>query len=267
MSPLACPVCQQPLVWPPGGPVRCNANHSFDVARAGYVHLAPAGHGRSNISGDTKPMAAARRDFLADGWYQPLADYLASTVYELGPQVVFESGCGTGYYLGAVASGLPGAACYGADVSTAALRIAARAQRAGKFFVNDITQQITLQTASVDALLTVFAPRNAAEFARVVKPGGHAIVVVPHVDHLAELRRYGPLLQVGVEKVQEVTAQLAPNFTAIQHTPVNFTVLLPQSALLQLVRMTPTAHHGADFAFPAELAVRVAVHVLVFERG
>ena len=266
MSALCCPVCKEPLAWPPGGPVRCSNNHSFDIARAGYVHLAPAGHGGSNITGDTKPMATNRRDFLAGGWYAPLAERLAGLVQELAPAVVCESGCGTGYYLGAVAHALPGAQCFGTDVSVDALRIAARDNPSCTFFVNDITQQITLQTSSVDALLTVFAPRNAAEFARVVRPGGHAVVVVPSEHHLAELRQYGPLLRVGSEKVREVTTQLAPAFTLQHQEPLAYSVALPKPALEQLVAMTPTAHHHGNFVFPSEVTAQVAVQVLVFER-
>lgn len=267
MSVLACPVCYEPLTWPPDGPVRCTNHHSFDVARAGYVHLAPAGHGLSKITGDTKAMAANRRDFLAAGWYEPLAKHLANLVQQQEPAVVFESGCGTGYYLGAVARALPAAQCFGADVSVPALRIAARANPSSKFFVNDITQQITLQTASVDALLTVFAPRNAAEFARVVRPGGHAVVIVPSEHHLAKLRQYGPLLQVGTEKVREVTTQLAPAFTLQHQEPLTYSVTLPKPALQQIVAMTPTAHHQGTFAFPNEVTAQVAVQVLVFERS
>ena len=49
---ILCPLCRQPLdrqskVW------RCVWNHSFDVAREGYVNLLPVQHKHSREPGDS----------------------------------------------------------------------------------------------------------------------------------------------------------------------------------------------------------------------
>ena len=51
--------------------------------------------------------------------------------------------------------------------------------------------------ACVDVVLSVFSPRNAEEFARVLQPDGCVISVTPGSDHLDELRSAFGLL--GVE--------------------------------------------------------------------
>src|SRR5260370_36473901 len=53
------------------GSLRCRAGHSFDVARAGYVSLLPAGPSKN--SGDTPAMVRARQEFLTAGYYADLA--------------------------------------------------------------------------------------------------------------------------------------------------------------------------------------------------
>src|SRR5260370_29016904 len=53
------------------GSLRCRAGHSFDVARAGYVSLLPAGPSKN--SGDTPAMVRARQELLTAGYYADLA--------------------------------------------------------------------------------------------------------------------------------------------------------------------------------------------------
>ena len=50
---LICPICQLPLFCE-GRSLRCGRNHSFDVARQGYVNLLPVQQKRSLHPGDTR---------------------------------------------------------------------------------------------------------------------------------------------------------------------------------------------------------------------
>lgn len=73
---LLCPKCgselvKQERVW------RCKNNHSYDISKRGYVHLAlhhPSG------SGDDKEMVKARTRFLSHGYYEPLQQALVQIV-------------------------------------------------------------------------------------------------------------------------------------------------------------------------------------------
>ena len=48
--------------------------HSFDVAREGYVNLLLAGQRRSRQPGDSPEMVLARQRFLATGAYDPMSE-------------------------------------------------------------------------------------------------------------------------------------------------------------------------------------------------
>ena len=61
---LRCPHCGANLTLQCAALV-CAAGHAFDVARQGYVHLAP---GR-RLAGDTAAMVEAREAFLAAGHF------------------------------------------------------------------------------------------------------------------------------------------------------------------------------------------------------
>ncbi|MAA63070.1 MAG: rRNA (guanine-N1)-methyltransferase, partial [Idiomarina sp.] len=98
ISALRCPIEHSPLQLV-GGSWRCENGHSYDVAKQGYVNLLPVQNKRSKDPGDSKAMVQARREFLDQGYYQPLAQVLADTVFAQGEQAVLDAGCGEGYYL------------------------------------------------------------------------------------------------------------------------------------------------------------------------
>ena len=90
---VICPVCKTPLTrekpcW------HCENNHSFDVARQGYVNLLPVQQKHSLTPGDTKEMVAARRAFLDGGHYLPIAETLAKLVKSVAPETLLDAGCG-----------------------------------------------------------------------------------------------------------------------------------------------------------------------------
>ncbi|MGH3429565.1 MAG: putative RNA methyltransferase, partial [Mycobacteriales bacterium] len=63
---LTCPICGGPIDQV-GGALRCPNNHSFDVARQGYVTML-AGNAQLS-SGDTAAMVEHRDAFLRSGRY------------------------------------------------------------------------------------------------------------------------------------------------------------------------------------------------------
>ena len=63
VSMYLCPLCQNPLLLHENR-YQCLNNHSFDVAREGYVNLLPVQQKNSKDPGDNKDMMLARRQFL-----------------------------------------------------------------------------------------------------------------------------------------------------------------------------------------------------------
>ena len=71
---LICPVCGQALQRTERT-LRCENNHSFDMAKEGYVNLLRSNK-NGDLIGDDKQSARSRRDFLNKGYYAPLKDEL-----------------------------------------------------------------------------------------------------------------------------------------------------------------------------------------------
>jgi 23S rRNA (guanine745-N1)-methyltransferase len=261
---LRCPVCRAGLVAD-RRTVRCASGHAFDVARQGYLNLLGRAAPRS---ADTAAMVAARERFLGRGLYEPIAEALAAIA---GPaaddRVVVEVGAGTGYYLARLlrAHGGRGLAI---DVSTAAVRRAAAAGDRIGAIVADAWQDLPLADATVEVLLSVFAPRNPGEFARLLRPGGRLLVVSPLPDHLVELR--GPLRLLGIQedKQDRIAATLAEDFSMGTSQELRYQVSLDRPAATDLVQMGPNAFHrdlaelaGRVDRLPGSSSVTVAVEV------
>ena len=111
---LICPICQLPLFCE-GRSLRCGRNHSFDVARQGYVNLLPVQQKRSLHPGDTREQVLSRREFLESGAYSPIVEAVkAAAEGHAGP--ILDVGCGEGWYAVQVADHL-GAELTGLDIS------------------------------------------------------------------------------------------------------------------------------------------------------
>ncbi|MBS1845765.1 MAG: methyltransferase domain-containing protein [Actinobacteria bacterium] len=239
---LRCPVCGEGLGRVESS-LRCPRRHSFDIARQGYASLLSGGQARS---GDDAAMARARIDFLAAGHYAPLRDALAGLGARSGPgaATVLEVGCGTGYHLAGVLEALPEARGLGLDSSVRALRAAAKAHPHGAAASWDVFRPFPIAPASVDLALDVFAPRNPAEFHRVLRPEGRLIVARPDGDHLAELRRrVKGMVDVDPEKEERLERALDPHFEPLETERISYPLSLTDEEAGALLRMTPSARH------------------------
>lgn len=174
-------------------------------------------------------------------------------------------GCGTGHYLAGVLDQLPGARGLGLDTSARALRLAARAHPRAAAASWDVFRSFPLVDRGVDVLLDVFAPRNPAEFHRVLRPTGRLIVVRPVERHLAELRgRVPAMVTVDPDKEQRLHQALDPYFEAAGTRRVAYTAPLNRQEAIDLVGMTPSARHltQADLSGHGSLPDQVTVSVL-----
>lgn len=235
---FCCPVCGGALTRDEGC-CRCANRHSFDVAKEGYVNLLPANQRHSKVPGDDAGMTAARSRFLEGGWYLPLRDKLCRLVTELSPNapVLLDAGCGEGWYTQALAEAAAAklGRTAGVDLSKPAVKKAARRCPSGEFAVGTV-YRLPMSNQSADLLINCFSPLAADEFARVLKPGGHFLYVVPGPQHLWELKKvvYESPYE-NKEKREEY-----PGFRYLDVTAVETVFTLPDSQAIQdLFRMTP----------------------------
>jgi 23S rRNA (guanine745-N1)-methyltransferase len=233
---LRCPVCGDELAHA-GNAVRCEAGHSFDIARQGYVNVVP---GRA----DTPEMVEARDAFLRAGHFRPLARAVAAESCAVsGPGVVLDLGAGTGYYLSAALQATDDRVGIAVDASPAALRRAARAHERVAAVGADAWKPLPLRDGIAAIVLSVFAPRNAGEMKRILAPGGRLVAVTPTTRHLHEL--VGPLglLSVPDDKEDRLDAQLAGHFALTKRRTIEHAMFLTRDECAQLVRMGPSAWH------------------------
>jgi 23S rRNA (guanine745-N1)-methyltransferase len=180
-------------------------------------------------------------------------------------EMLVDAGTGTGHYLARVLDHVPRATGLGVDVSKAALRRAARSHPRTAAVLADLWGPLPIADASASAILNVFAPRNGAEFRRVLRPGGVLLVVTPAPDHLAELIAAHGLIHVDPDKAERVAGALGEHFTATGTRTLRRTLRLEADQARTLIGMTPSARHMAAAALPAgPRTVTAAVDLTVY---
>ncbi|WP_157002750.1 methyltransferase domain-containing protein [Agromyces laixinhei] len=272
---LRCPNCFHDLEPISDRVLGCALGHRFDLAKSGGVTLLPPRAPRT--LGDDRRMLEARSDLLESGAYAPIVDTLAEAggrrvLSRQSSLRIADLGCGTGYYARELSAAVDGGSVLLADRSATAVRMAVRAVPRATGVVLDLWRPLPLRDASADIAINVFAPRNPPEFARVVRPGGLLLVVVPSASHFIELRRMGAALDVPDGKAELVTAQFAGvGFAASQTTRVEYRLTTDARMRELLVDMGPAARHHIDGGSrpdaSGELFVTVSVDVVALRRA
>jgi 23S rRNA (guanine745-N1)-methyltransferase len=256
---LACPICGAAMSRDVA--VRCENRHSFDVARQGYVSFLV---GRSPHTGDTPAMIDSRAAFLGAGHYDAIATAVSEAV-SASEGLVIDIAAGTGFYLARVLDDHPELVGLALDVSTAAARRATKAHERAAVATADAWQRLPVGDAQAAAIISVFGPRNGAELARALAPGGIAVVVTPGLNHLRELRERFGMVKIQEHKEGRLDAQLASLGTPTR-TRLEYTVSLQPSEVLDEIFMGPSAFHLDRPTIAASLtdeALKVTVSVTI----
>lgn len=252
-----CPNCQSPLISESKS-MKCQHSHVFDKAKQGYCNLLLANQKAAKEPGDSLEMIDARRAFLNAGHFQPLVEQLVSVLNEnsdINNQVsLLDLGCGEGYYLNAVSSGLSHyinhpVSAYGIDISKIANRRAAAYYKQAEFVVASSFNVPVLDNL-VDIALCVFAPLSISELKRILKkPSGLLLRVSPGPRHLYQLK------QAIYDEVQLHEVPECPEgFTRLAQKRFNYELHLGKGDFQQLITMTPLNWHGKDEGKQALLA-------------
>lgn len=189
-------------------------------------------------------MVAAREAFLGAGHFDPLAEAVAGAC-RTDVKVIADAGAGTGHYLSRALDRIPGTVGIALDVSKHAIRRAARAHPRLGAVVADVWRPLPLGDRTVDVVLNVFAPRNGAEFARVLRDDGALVVVTPTARHLAPLVERLGLLSVDESKERRVAESLGGHFVEAGQSVHEFEMALGHEAVEAVVGMGPSAWHTA----------------------
>ncbi|MDC5848093.1 23S rRNA (guanine(745)-N(1))-methyltransferase [Vibrio europaeus] len=242
-----CPLCHENLTLSERT-YRCQNNHSFDLAKEGYINLMPVQHKRSKDPGDNKEMMQARRRFLEKDHYRPLKERVAQLCAEIlsGSQHrLLDIGCGEGYYTTEVASHLTNqyeqSKTYGLDISKVAIRYAAKRYSNCHFSVAS-SHRLPFENGSLDAVLRIYAPCKAEELSRVVADSGFVITVTPAGRHLYQLRdEIYPDVRLHSED-----AEIIAGFELEQQEKLSYVMQHSDGDGYDLLQMTPFAWKASD---------------------
>lgn len=262
---LRCPVCGGPLLLN-ARTLRCPKAHSFDLAREGYAYLLPMQKKHTADPGDGKAMVRARRAFLSAGHYAPLMQALAALCAELPHGHIVDAGCGEGSYDKYLYDALGGPQIAAFDLSKEAVRLASRLVPEAAFCVGG-SFCAPVRDGWADLLLNIFSPMAEAEFARMLRPGGHLIYAVPTARHLFGLKEI--LYDHPYEN--EVRQTEYDGFSFIRAVSAEAVLTLQGQSVQDLFAMTPyywntPADGAARLAACESLSTEIGFRFLVYKK-
>lgn len=244
MSIIICPFCKSILEDSLERSYQCENNHTFDIAKQGYINLLPVNQKKSKDPGDNEMMITARRNFLELGFYDPLIESIKDSAatkltFDTKDIVAFDAGCGEGYYSEKALNNLPdlNTKIFGTDISKFAVKNAARKYKKNFYFVSSV-YNLPIADASTDIILSVFSPIKAEEFKRILSKDGYVIVVTPAPNHLREMAEliYETFKPHTVNAEEKMTSE----FELIENKRTTFKIDLKNSTdILSLLKMTP----------------------------
>ena len=119
----------------------------------------------------------------------------------------------------------------------------------------DLWKHLPLRSEVADTVLSVFSPRNGAEFARILRPGGTLVTVTPGPQHFTELVEGLGLVSVDADNEERLRSKLTGLFDERGSERHQLTLSLSHADALAAARMGPSAWH----LDPGELEGRVSV--------
>ena len=233
---INCPVCSHLLIKEQNT-YKCENNHTFDLAKEGYLNLLL---NAKKTSGDSKEMMAARRDFLAKGYYEKLSDRVNQRLKKSHStdQAILDIGCGEGYYLSRFQKEIAPEASnfYGMDISKLGIRMAAKKNPMIHWLVANFAK-LPFKDKSVSTVLSMFAEYSVPEIARILTDDGNIIIVRAANNHLIELKNI--IYPEIHEKVKTSSIKTFPGFCVEQENFSYKVTIQSTEDLLSLLLMTP----------------------------
>ncbi|CAG5789642.1 23S_rRNA m1G745 methyltransferase [Streptococcus pneumoniae] len=239
---FACPICQENLTLLETNFKCCN-RHSFDLAKFGYVNLAPQIKQSANYD---KENFQNRQQILEAGFYQAILDAVSDLLASSKTTTtILDIGCGEGFYSRKLQESHSEKTFYAFDISKDSVQIAAKSEPnwAVNWFVGDLAR-LPIKDANMDILLDIFSPANYGEFRRVLSKDGILIKVIPTENHLKEIRqRVQDQLTNKEYSNQDIKEHFQVHFTILSSQTASLTKTITAEQLQALLSMTPLLFH------------------------
>ncbi|HEU1580183.1 TPA: methyltransferase domain-containing protein [Streptococcus pneumoniae] len=239
---FACPICQENLTLLETNFKCCN-RHSFDLAKFGYVNLAPQIKQSANYD---KENFQNRQQILEAGFYQAILDAVSDLLASSKTTTtILDIGCGEGFYSRKLQESHSEKTFYAFDISKDSVQITAKSEPnwAVNWFVGDLAR-LPIKDANMDILLDIFSPANYGEFRRVLSKDGILIKVIPTENHLKEIRqRVQDQLTNKEYSNQDIKEHFQEHFTILSSQTASLTKTITAEQLQALLSMTPLLFH------------------------
>ena len=239
---FSCPICQENLSLVESS-LKCSNRHSFDLAKFGYVNLAPQIKQSANYD---KENFQNRHQILEAGFYQNILEAISNLLSNSeSAKTVLDIGCGEGFYSRKLQESHPEKTFYAFDISKDSVQIAAKSELnwAVNWFVGDLAR-LPIKDGSMDILLDIFSPANYGEFRRVLSKGGILIKVIPTENHLKEIRQ---MVQDQLTKKdysnQDIKEHFQEHFSIQSSQIASLTKHITAEQRQALLAMTPLLFH------------------------
>ena len=275
---LLCPVCKENLIKDVLNKMyKCENNHTYDIAKEGYVNLLISNQKRSKNPGDSKEMVLARVEFLSKGYYGLLSDKINQMIVESLNKDnndkfnIMDLGCGEGYYLTNLKNYMDEknikANYYGMDVSKEAVKYASKTNKDCVWAVGN-NFHIPAENKSIDCILSVFSPIDIDECNRVLKDDGVFVRVLPRTNHLIQLRN---IIYSEVHLNEKVYKANDEENEYIKESNVTFDINLNKEEIISLLKMTPhywksTAENKEKLESYKSLDITIDMRIGVFQK-
>jgi len=239
---FACPICQENLTLVESS-LKCCNRHSFDLAKFGYVNLAPQIKQSANYD---KENFQNRQQILEVGFYQAILDAVSDLLASSKTTTtILDIGCGEGFYSRKLQESHSEKTFYAFDISKDSVQIAAKSEPnwAVNWFVGDLAR-LPIKDTSMDILLDIFSPANYGEFRRVLSKDGILIKVIPTENHLKEIRqKVQDQLTNKDYSNQDIKNHFQEPFPILSNQTASLTKTITVEQLQALLSMTPLLFH------------------------
>ena len=227
---ISCPVCSHLLIKEQNT-YKCENNHTFDLAKEGYLNLLL---NAKKTSGDSKEMMAAK------GYYEKLSDRVNQRLKKSHStdQAILDIGCGEGYYLSRFQKEIAPKSSnfYGMDISKLGIRMAAKKNPMIHWLVANFAN-LPFKEKSVSTVLSMFAEYSVPEIDRILTDDGNIIIVRAANNHLIELKNI--IYPEIHEKIKTSSIKSFPGFSVEQENFSYNVTIQSTEDLLSLLLMTP----------------------------
>lgn len=235
---FACPHCKETMKVEDEGHLRCKNNHSFDIAKQGYVYMLA----KPMNSMYSKELFASRHHIITGGLYDAVQQRIAQMIARKDV-FILDTGCGEGSHLARICDQLENATGIGIDIAKEAIVAAAKYNPNQIWCVGDLAQS-PYQHNSFDVVLNFLSPANYEEFSRLLKPNGKVIKVVPQENYLKEIRQ---LAFAETEKEtysnESTVKRFKEHYKHVSIERITYKMPLRKDDVVKLLEMTPIGWH------------------------